>query len=224
MAKIKFYVNGEPVEDFLDKEEQAEKTDRINQVASEDLKSMQLQRRRRIIRPKYPSQTACSGPVERWSDDKIRREYGIMQKPFNTRVENVLWVIINKGPVNSKQICEELGVNQSAVGDVLSKISRRLPDVIDTNRASTPYTYKVDDNKPDKTLYGEYGLYTLYRRRGRSKGAAELAQARNQADARQPDPNPTPEPEEQEPMGSSELNINVNINVTGSLKVLLGWL
>lgn len=64
--------------------------------------------------------------VTHWSANKIRGVYGIMKKPYKTHVENILWVIKNKGPISSGLIELELDKRQYSLSSQISAIWKRL--------------------------------------------------------------------------------------------------
>ena len=47
--------------------------------------------------------------VTRLTDRQIRKEYGIMKKPFKSKSENAIWSIIEKGPLSAQEIGQEIG-------------------------------------------------------------------------------------------------------------------
>ena len=83
------------------------------------------------------------------SDRQIRKEYGLMEKPFKTQVENILWLIINQGPISSAEMCAELGKKQSALSSIISRVYQALgPDgkgwiSRDIENAVTPGIYSA---------------------------------------------------------------------------------
>jgi hypothetical protein len=48
--------------------------------------------------------------AKRFTANEIRKEYGIMKKPYKTKIENILWCICNKGPIDMNGMGEELGL------------------------------------------------------------------------------------------------------------------
>ena len=43
-----------------------------------------------------------------FSSNEIRKEYGIMTKPYDSKIMNILWCIINKGPIDLRGIADAL--------------------------------------------------------------------------------------------------------------------
>jgi len=66
--------------------------------------------------------------VKWWTNTEIRKEYGIMEKPFKTAVENILYLIINKGPISAAEIEALLGKKKNHLSAPLSKLYERLGD------------------------------------------------------------------------------------------------
>ncbi len=55
-----------------------------------------------------PETKRVSKRAHRFSTKEIRKEYGIMNKPYESKIENILWCILNKGPVELKDIAKIL--------------------------------------------------------------------------------------------------------------------
>lgn len=93
------------LEEWLDEEE--ERQDRENNEARA------RETRRSIYRGKGPNLRfevkERSGRTRHLTAREIRREYGIMSKPFETTVENIIWVIMEKHPIKVKEIAKEIG-------------------------------------------------------------------------------------------------------------------
>lgn len=66
--------------------------------------------------------------VKRWTDREIRKEYGIMDKPFDTNTDNIIWIIMEKGPVSVVEINHQLGdkMQQSTASAAVAGIWARL--------------------------------------------------------------------------------------------------
>lgn len=46
---------------------------------------------------------------------EIREEYGLMEKPYPTKIENILYLILNKGPIDMRGIADEMGYGDYGV-------------------------------------------------------------------------------------------------------------
>ncbi len=60
------------------------------------------------------------------TDNEIRKEYGIMEKPFGSDIENILHVIATQGPVDTGAIEIALEKKKNALSGILSRVNRRL--------------------------------------------------------------------------------------------------
>lgn len=70
-----------------------------------------------------------SSKARLWSDHKIRREYGLMKKPYGNQWQNLLWLIAFKPPVTAKSATETLDADStSTISAALSSIQEYLGD------------------------------------------------------------------------------------------------
>jgi len=60
------------------------------------------------------------------TDDEIRKEYGTMAKPYATKKENIIDVILKKGPISNAEIAAETGYDVANVTHVTSHMNRML--------------------------------------------------------------------------------------------------
>jgi hypothetical protein len=122
------FVDGKPLEEFLIDQERDAKSKEIEEVrkASEhyqkativygDEKRSKEDTRRVAKRVKY------------YTDREIRKEYGIMKKPFDSHAENAIWVMWEKGPINTTDIGKEIEYPGSlgSLSAMVSTIWKRL--------------------------------------------------------------------------------------------------
>jgi hypothetical protein len=68
--------------------------------------------------------------VTRLTDRQIRKEYGIMKKPFESKSENAIWAIIEKGPLTTKEVGQEIGFTgkDNSLSAMVATIWARLGD------------------------------------------------------------------------------------------------
>lgn len=50
-----------------------------------------------------------------FSINEIRKEYGIMAKPYKSKIENVLWCVINQGPIDLRGMADALEYNKDYI-------------------------------------------------------------------------------------------------------------
>lgn len=109
----------------------------------------ELARKKRLIyvhgKEKYQPETKrVSKRVKYLSDNQIRKEYGIMQKPFEKTGENIIWVMQNKGPVTTTEIAQELGVSYGKISGVVSELYAffsKTGDIVRETRGTRGYEY-----------------------------------------------------------------------------------
>lgn len=63
--------------------------------------------------------------------EQIRKEYGIMSKPYATVVENVIWAVMEKGPLSVSEISGEIAYESSRGG--LSALMTQLWRMLGTD-------------------------------------------------------------------------------------------
>jgi hypothetical protein len=68
-----------------------------------------------------------SSKARLWSDHKIRREYGLMKKPYASQWQNIIWLIAFEYPVTARDTTEKLEAhNTSTVSAAFSSIQQYL--------------------------------------------------------------------------------------------------
>ena len=101
------FIEGKPLEEHLIDEERDEKSHAIEEIR----KSVEGRYKKAAI---YSSERKAvdtrrvSKRVVRFTDRQIRKEYGIMTKPFKANSDNCIWVILEKGPVSVVEIGREM--------------------------------------------------------------------------------------------------------------------
>lgn len=78
-----------------------------------------------------------------WTPREIRRRKGIMAKPYGTVAENILWCVIEKGPLTAGEIGAELGKDTGNMTSILSRLHRGLPDLIQPDKSTRPWAWQV---------------------------------------------------------------------------------
>lgn len=215
---------GQPLEDHLNKQEQAEKTNEANESWMQEVTQTRQFLRRRCIKPKHPSSPEQPGSVIHWPKNRIREEYGIMSNPYDKQIKNVLWVLLHRSPISTNELALELQTNKANIGGLLTRIRHRLSDFFDieVNRGG-PYIYYLKQDAPELKEYKQQHdkveqLYSLFIERGQ----------------RQNLPSPDPDPNESMCIqgsspansidGSGAINIPANININLRIEVLFGLL
>jgi hypothetical protein len=130
-------IDGEKtLEEFLDEEEA--------KALSEGVELESREVRRSLYRGKgirWESEKGRSGRTRFFTDREIRKEYGIMAKPFQTTVENIIWAIFHKQPITVKQIAKEINWEKS-----ISSLSAQMKGIWDRLGVEA----QIIDRKPVK--------------------------------------------------------------------------
>ena len=80
-----------------------------------DNKVIILRRKHTKAKGNEPETRKVSVRGRHFSSNEIRREYGIMAKPYKSKVENVLWCILNKGPIDMRGMADVLEYDDYAL-------------------------------------------------------------------------------------------------------------
>lgn len=108
-----------------------------------------------------PDNPAYQGKVTRrvryLTDEEIRREKGIMAKPFKTQAENLIYVLTSKAPLTSAEVAKELGMKLENAQGLMSKVTLRLGDHIKKERKGLQFVYMpADPSMTHQQLFTEY--------------------------------------------------------------------
>jgi hypothetical protein len=216
-------VDGVSVEEWLGKKRVSEKT---LEIERERRAAERMSRGRH--RP-YMPKTKEGGPrvarrVVHLTDRQIRKEYGIMQKPFETKAENTLWLIFEQGPVTSRDIMAALPspTQLNSLTALLASLWKTLGDsgarIIDRERRNGVYFYS---KKPgvDVSVESAAEKYraALRRERIELKASQEIDALPSQD---RPEPDQIEEPRPEPPTGKPVADLlstacrNYGLNVT----------
>lgn len=153
--KIVVLVNGLPVETFI-KEEEAKM---IEKEANEEFFSVIKEIRKSIPKSreslKIPFSESCGRPVK-LNDNQIRKEYGIMEKPYKTLLENILWVLVNNSPCSLTKISTILNMEGKNLRSTIDRLTAKLPDYISVDKIVLPYQYSILSERNPEEIYKVY--------------------------------------------------------------------
>ncbi|MFA7099354.1 MAG: hypothetical protein WC143_04645 [Eubacteriales bacterium] len=138
------YVNGVDVIEWLDETENKKKN-----IEIEEIHKIERSQHYPYKSPTY-KQKSQSGSFKRaikLTDQQIRKEYGIMKKPLKNLKENIIWLIVNNGPISTEEIMMKLNRNDrnnvsAAVSCIWSKLGINH-DVLCRGKHGRAYFYKV---------------------------------------------------------------------------------
>ncbi|MCK5138523.1 MAG: hypothetical protein KAQ85_01665 [Thermodesulfovibrionia bacterium] len=136
---------GKPLSDVLEAQESSAKGKEIARERREDMNE-----KSKLIyhesRDRLGEETRrVSRRVICLSDRQIRKEYGVMAKPYKTIAENIIAVIMEKGPVNSGRINNILNKESKQTSSIISYIYQALsPKYLDRGMQidGKSYSYK----------------------------------------------------------------------------------
>lgn len=136
--------NGVPIEEHIEEEERNE----LEKTRKEELVIKQKHKKKLRPRERYEDDPRrVSKRVHHLSDFEIRKEYGIMARPFKTLTQNVLYVLFNAGEtkINSRAIADELNKQLPDVSSVLSGIWKKLKgdELIHREKVGLAYHYQI---------------------------------------------------------------------------------
>jgi hypothetical protein len=120
-------VDGVPLVPYLRRVREEEFSGEIrNIIFLEELGEMALSRKR--VSPKVIRRRRAlrRGPAKRLDDDQVREEYGIMQKPYEMPVKNVIWLLKKHPTLTPAKIAAELDMNKVYAGQVVRKLLIRV--------------------------------------------------------------------------------------------------
>ena len=112
----------------------------IKDAFDEEIKRHKLYKHAKCKTP--TQQHERSSKVKRLDDEQIRREKGLSAKPFTSKTDNILWTIVNKGPISSRDIKSFLDkelkadYNITSIAAVLTRL-KKLPGVTRTQARFT---------------------------------------------------------------------------------------
>lgn len=174
------FVEGKPLAEYLEDLERDDKSRDIEAIR----KQSEVKRKLTVVYSDEkggPQDTRrVAKRVKHLTDREIRREYGIMKKPFKSNAENALWTIWEKGPICPKEIGEEIEFNggQSSMSAMISTIWQRLGnmhdgamDIITRNSKNMTYYYQ---KKPGVDMSAEAAI-EKYKLAGTSKYRRKVA-------------------------------------------------
>ena len=111
----------------------------------------------------------AAGLMYHLTDQQIRKEYGLMSRPFNTNTENIIWAIMNlQKPSTPKEIAEIAGYKGTpgSLSSILSSIYFALEPAGCITReeyGKTKKYFPVSSSLPEHPKSIEY-LYPIVRR------------------------------------------------------------
>lgn len=136
------FVNGAPLREFIDKEE----TEEIKNDLKQELSYMNKIKDKRPGKPKNEIKYIKHSRVRIMSDEEIRKEKGIMAKPFTgEQTKNALYLLREKGPLSTSDLSKLLNVQFNPT--TLIKMCKLLPNHIIRSGKPNRFQILVDPNE-----------------------------------------------------------------------------
>ena len=128
-------VEGIPIDDYI--EDMQEKYSGKGKLKPDSEVKKELKetiKQQRICIPKIKTKDEIiiketkkvSKKLRHLSSDETRKEYSIMEKPFETVIENIFWLMVNKGPISVAEMEDELEKKRGNLGGTVYKIHKRM--------------------------------------------------------------------------------------------------
>jgi len=219
-------VEGKPIEEYIEDMQEkwgkGRKPKPDNEVRRQIKETIQEKRKcipKFTYVPKEEETRKVSKQVRYYSHNEIRKEKGIMEKPFKTINENLLWLMVNKGPITVTEMEKELGKKPTHLSGPVFRIYKTLGMSMEADqnvvvrfqeggRGSHKY-HAVDDITAER-------LFQLYRIR-----TSPLSKKGKVCDWVKE------ESLEKRVSGGLKLdlkdNLNLNIKVSGKIDVVFSW-
>lgn len=231
-------VEGEPLEDHLAEKEEKTKGDEIREERGKD-EAEKRRVKRKGLSAKYdkrPLKRKVTKRVRRLTDRQIREEYGLMTKPFKTKMENILWVIVNEGPITPPEIAAKLGEKPADVSGFLSRLYKRIGhDLIKREKIGTGFSYTAQITFSPEAGYRSFlernddGKKKTHKRRKQALQAASQPRKKGhtksklEKEAEALAAAATDVEERVETFVQSMNGLGVQVTVTGKVQILIGW-
>lgn len=232
-------VEGVPLEVYVAEEEEKTKGDEINQERGKD-EAEKTKVKRQGLKAKYdkrPLKRKVTRRVRRLTDREIREEYGLMTKPFKTKMENILWVIVNEGPILVPEIAAKIEAKPADVSGFLSRLHKRIGhDLIERKKIGTGFSYEARHS-----FSPEAGYRTFLERDDSGKRKTHKRQKAAKAAAAQPRKPGHTKPKIEDEVAAAATavaevethvenfvqsmnGLGVKVEVTGQVQILIGWI
>lgn len=166
------------LEEYIDEEEEKERNREVEEHRNEETGVI---RRRTIyrggVKVRHEDHKERNARTKHLTARQIRKEYGLMAKPFETQAENAIWAVIEKGPINVAGIHKE--IEWSSAPNSLSALMKTVwdrlgEDIFDRYKApgESGFTYQVRD-KVDISVESAIQKYKARASRAYQKKRAE---------------------------------------------------
>lgn len=156
-------VGGVPLEQVVAEEERKEKENDVRDTRRQEIGTKAKHKKQFRPRERYGADPRrVKGRVRRLSEFEIRKEYGVMKKPFASLTQNVFFVLFQAGDtmIGSRAIADETGRALPDVSSALSNIFKKMKgdDAIYREKLGLAFQYKIP------LEHRQIGFDTLYQK------------------------------------------------------------
>lgn len=130
-----------------------------------------------------------------------------MNMPYKTRIENILWLLLNESPISAGAVSKEVNCGTREGSVAIGRIRKLIPDVIGIDKSVKPAKYFVVDSTK-----GFEEVYKLYKKRAREE-TANKKKRKGSIIVEQPS----------EDLRKRNLNIPEKIQITVDVNIRFGW-
>ena len=146
-------VNGEPLYLYLSRIEEEEKHSEIVTEVQSEIKKWKSCIPHHIPKHNKLEKNGISKRVKFLTLKEIRKEYGYMSTPHKTHVERIIYTIVELGPLSISEIARHLSLPYSSITAQLTRIIKKLPDIIGKEDSTSPVTYgKLTEIDPENAV------------------------------------------------------------------------
>lgn len=183
---------GRPISDYVTEKQKAVKLSETLGVHRESLRVFRYHPP--AVGDETQSQKRVARRVRYLPPEQIRKEYGLKMHPFTTAIENIVYVIQQKGPLDTPAISKESNVPEPATYVHLRKLRDMLPDLfmVEGGRGRVgPARYRIATNYADRSvesIYQEFTAAAAAKKKGRETKPEAAPHAEMVAHAGVPDP------------------------------------
>lgn len=133
-----------PIEEYINDQENIERTSEVNKVFCDTVKEAGLAKLRKVFKVKHHTRNGRDGRVRLLTEKQIRKEYETMRKDRGgkTRMETVIGALYEtKSSMTALEISKHLNYPMPNVSSIMSALTKALPDVFDVIRTK-PFRFK----------------------------------------------------------------------------------
>jgi len=154
----KITVNGVPIEIYLGEEKASEAVAAFGASIAEMAKSKGPHK---VVDRFDDDGVRVSKRVRYLTPNQIRKEYGVMSKPYKTKLENCLAHLKEQGPSSVMEMSVTLIYKARDVSTIMGRFFRRCPFLVERERiGGNAFLYKLTDEGNVTSVEGMFSHYS----------------------------------------------------------------